>query len=761
MKKTLAILISAILVVAAVCAFTLTSGAAAAPSVTVYVDGGAATELNATTTTVTHAGTGTFAFDAATGTLTLNNFNGNLRVLNKTGDLTVKLVGTNVINTGTAGNVFVINNTAEGAATKITFTGAAATDTLTVKSTGDFLFNLSGKGEMVFKDKANVTIESIKDPIHFAGACVGGGLRMQNDASLYVNFTGTGTRVIGCNNDANATLWMEGGTIKVDALSVGSWGVGLDVHNLEMTAGKIDLNVKTTGQAVVGLRVGAAADGKPASGKGIGNFEGGTVEIDVESTHTPTAVWNGGARVYGIFLLRADALNFDGTTVTINGKMNKHADANTAYWTGSGNLIGSQYSKSINVNAGTITLNGANSDGAFGMEQYAAGQGDLNLNGGTIKGTAQTLIRMWGTNNNVVDFDPDKVDISGFTWTERMVGLGAGKANPEDSASFGNTMLGYKKYPLAAKVTITSASGATYVLNSADTKLPAAALTDLGCAADAVSFEFYNKTYKAPVLTLNGTTDKFAKIDVGGACVIEVKGANVVTDPAVNGGTKVTNQFELRGPALFVGVGTNPTVTVNGSSVGGYNVCVRRYFEVKDVNFTINSENGDAIHMARLGYTNTNEADPNEFVLTGKTVMNVNAYGNGMRNVGGNQIFTMKDDAKLTIKPVAKRGGVDNTVLGNGFQLIADRDDGTGTMYLTMTLSDNAELKIEGKGVECTRLNVARYADTDADTKKQLQSTTKVITTFTLEDNSKFDVEGNGRLCTSPSAAPDPLPTSS
>ena len=759
MKKTLAILISAILVVAAVFAFVLTSGAdvTAATSVEAYIDGSAtATVLDATTTTATHAGTGTFTFDAATGTLTLNNLVGNVRFVNAGGKLIVKLVGTNKIDTGTAGYAFNV----QGADKVTVFTSDSATNSLEVKG-GAYLVQVGGGGLLELEKNAKVTLNAAdKDPLHFGNGSLG--LTMKDNAVLTVNAV-SGKDAVRCNASAvNAKLTMTGNpTLTINASNLANWGTAFTMTNYQVDGGTINVNVSGVGQAIVGLKAGG--DGTTMEGNidnNVSNFNGGTINVTISTTYDP--VNNGdsvnGARCWGIFSNNVKEMNFNGTNVNVTATVdNNNAASNwkgSSTWSATGTMIGTQRTKNFNITAGTFDLKGANCDGAFGLEvnniSNVAVPTAAYITGGTFKGTALTFFHNWSANaKTFVDFE--KADFSGFTATEQLICPGWTAVIP--------TSGDYSYEALATEVQIFGPGGNDsanrVILNGLNKTLTSANATLLGnVATDAVSFtpaKIEGGKLVLPVVALKNIPENtISRIHITGAnhgsASVEVSGKNYITGIAGQ-----SNNFN--GAALFVtGKTADAALTVTGPSDAGYNLCYRRNFSAKDVAITVNGQVGDAVHGARSNYVPDGypvNSYKNEFHLSGKTVMNVNARGQGIDMVGGSQVFTMTDDAKLTIKPIAKVNGADNTVLSNGFIMKLDREDGTGTMTLDFKMSGNAEFKVEGKGVECNRIGVERYASTPNNTtdaaELQVKAETKVLTNFELSDNAKFDVEGNGQ----------------
>ena len=141
MKKTLALLLSCMLVIAVVTAMAIFTSAdvVVAPSVNVNV-GGTTTTLNATTTTVATT-TGTAVFDATTGTLTITNTTGIQQIIGTNAGtvLTVKVVGDNAIGAEGVNNILWGN---EG----------------DLVVTGDGKVDIIGK-EYLFGGNANVTVD--------------------------------------------------------------------------------------------------------------------------------------------------------------------------------------------------------------------------------------------------------------------------------------------------------------------------------------------------------------------------------------------------------------------------------------------------------------------------------------------------------------------------------------------------------------------------------------------------------------------------
>ena len=241
MKKTLAILLSCVLVVVALAAMAIFTSADAtvAPSVNVNV-GGTTTTLDATTTTVA-ATTGTVEFDAATGTLTITNTTGIQQIIgtNVGTVLTVKVVGNNTLGAEGVNNILWGN---EG----------------DLVVTGDGKIDIVGK-EYLFGGNANVTVDG---------------------PTLNISGNGWSQVHIGARS-GNGVLTFKGDSV-INIVN-GSSGPGIDVAGIcssLVITDNVKLTIDTSGTVIQVRTALAPTDALPTSGASV--EISGKAQVDIK-----------------------------------------------------------------------------------------------------------------------------------------------------------------------------------------------------------------------------------------------------------------------------------------------------------------------------------------------------------------------------------------------------------------------------------------------------------------------------------------------
>ena len=223
MKKTLAILLSCMLVIAVVTAMAIFTSAeeTVVKEVSVVTSSGT-TVLNAETSEATDA-TGTIVFDAATGTLTITDTTTIRSIRPASGDkglLTVKVVGENVMDTTTK-----VDNALRSFGGKMIFVGEdSAEDKLIFESDAGANWTLGGGSVVV--DNVTLTIDTVPDGYNI--------VQIPNGESIVVK----GNAVLSVTAGRQAAFDMQGVSdlvVEDDAKvyahipNTGSWG-GTPLH---------------------------------------------------------------------------------------------------------------------------------------------------------------------------------------------------------------------------------------------------------------------------------------------------------------------------------------------------------------------------------------------------------------------------------------------------------------------------------------------------------------------------------------------------
>ncbi|MBO5221089.1 MAG: fibronectin type III domain-containing protein [Clostridia bacterium] len=239
MKKTLAILLSCMLIVGVVFAMALTSSAenAVAASVKIAHTTGETT-LDAATTSLDLT-TGTATFDAATGTLTLNGATGIYKISWVDGTLTVKVVGENTI-TNAEANYAIWGNGVDG--------------NLVITGTGTL--NLTAKAYVLGSQTGDLTIDGPKvnvtstagTAIHTAANGLDSVVTIKGDSVLTVNAAGIG---IDAKGIAPAVYVQDNAKVEVTAT-----GTGINVQanttvNETITKGSATFHMSGKSQVII------------------------------------------------------------------------------------------------------------------------------------------------------------------------------------------------------------------------------------------------------------------------------------------------------------------------------------------------------------------------------------------------------------------------------------------------------------------------------------------------------------------------------
>lgn len=287
MKKSLAILLSLVLVAAAVFALAITANADDATATSVQIKAADGSSVLATldgTTTEYSPASGKISFDAATGTVTLDNVDGEFRIESSAGNVTFKLEGTNVISS--TGNTIWISNGS------VAFNG---TGSLSITNTDSFA--VYANGDMIIDDAA-ITVNSTNIIYEWHSAVyVEGGFEM-NSGSLVINAT--------CTNSASP--------VGVALMMMGS----IEDSVANFNGGEIEINVSNTyvpdangNDRVIGIYGGALS---------AMNFNGTDVTINAtceKGDNVTTA--NAPSSTGLIFTQKAGEINLNAGDIALNG----------------------------------------------------------------------------------------------------------------------------------------------------------------------------------------------------------------------------------------------------------------------------------------------------------------------------------------------------------------------------------------------------------------------------------------------------------
>lgn len=348
MKKSLAILLSLVLVAAAVFALAITANADDATATSVQIKAADGSSVLATldnTTTEYSPASGKISFDSATGTVTLDSVDGEFRIESSAGNVTFKLEGTNVISS--TGNTISISNGS------VAFNG---TGSLSITNTDSFAVYVNG--DMIIDDAA-ITVNStnIINEWHSAVYVVGG--FEMNSGSLVINAActnsaspvGVALMMMGSIEDSVANF--NGGEIEINVSNayvpstsgndrvIGIYGGKLTAMNfngtdvtINATCEKGDDVITANAPSTTGLifTQGAGEINLKAGNIALNGGEGSIAAIGTESAATIVSItdaivtgdsqclvqpWNGGPR-YDI--ASADLSGFTSYESTIGAK---------------------------------------------------------------------------------------------------------------------------------------------------------------------------------------------------------------------------------------------------------------------------------------------------------------------------------------------------------------------------------------------------------------------------------------------------------
>lgn len=408
MKKTLAIILSCLLIVGVVFAMAISSAAdgADAPAelfattVQVHLPDGAdeddlediaflgrqplyedaekpTTITGYSTTDVKNSltvGEGTLVLDPATGTVTTTNVTGIHALKCYTGSMTLVVKGTNTFNVASGNNVQVdFYQAANAEAGTPEYRG-----NLVIK--GDGILNANSAGYNICSNSGALAIigdvtlnaeSTTNEAIHVA-------VKNNNLSDLVIGGNAK-VNIVSKNNGIRMAnngkfIVKDNAKIDINCLEMPKWKAAVMVNGFEMISGTLDIDVASgSATEITGLNVQT----------GAAKFIGGKVNVSV--THT-NASFN---RAYGLFFKNNTDVTFSGTEVFVNTKQGKVGDANA--------VIGIQgTTKVINIIGGKISFTSDKfTAGFFGVNVEGCA---VNISGGEISGTANSFVYSQGAN---------------------------------------------------------------------------------------------------------------------------------------------------------------------------------------------------------------------------------------------------------------------------------------------------------------------------------------------------------------------------
>ncbi len=428
MKKTLAILISCVILVSALFAVSMifsanTNGEVYATTVEITLEDGSVVYLGKQPNVTNGALTGeysenvinylalpkngTMTFDEKTGTLQIEDVSGVKKIESLTGSLVLVVRGNNTVISDSDNAISVHYVEKDGETVK-------AVGNLTIK--GDGSLTASSPRYTVISKCGNieitgsVTLEAIAtetratkyyekeengkiistftnfgsaDAIHTSnGGGNGNFIRFGGDCHVIAKSHTAST--VRTNTTDSSVFVTDRAKVEVISEVKQGWGSGVSTENFMITGGTLDISVSspimdTTNKATVGLNV----------QNGSAKFYGGTVNIKVDGSSD---------RAYGMFFKSAnremDSVEFAGTVVnmTVTNKLDNEQ--------GKG-IIGLQGTKApdISITGGKIVYSG--DDNTRGLFNVNAPGCNISITGGNITGTAKSFIYLQGYNCNL------------------------------------------------------------------------------------------------------------------------------------------------------------------------------------------------------------------------------------------------------------------------------------------------------------------------------------------------------------------------
>ena len=401
MRKIAGLVAMLLLITVAVLAFSLSGSAAGNPCTEVKIG---TTTLNASNKTLS-AGGGTASFDPATGTLTLNNVQGIDQISSVEGDLTILAVGTNTLSTTKS---FVVNtdlgNLTFGGTGSLSMTGTTYGVyakrgsmtfqdgvTVSVKTGSTYVLGNSGENDIVFTGSSKVTLEGTGDKLIFHNNIGSNKVSVQQTAQVTVKAPScTAGNVLSI-----ADLEVLGGTLNVTMEKLSAYGISCKAFR--QTAGTVtlktvnagadamyctafeksggDMSVEVNGNASVTKIQGIFVAGNDDT---VATFGGGTMTFTMNSVN-PAA-----SHLHALYFHHLKKANFSGTEFTFNINTPNVGTFSSAILTG--------WSQEISMTGGKIVANLNDKTTGLICPRYAMDDFVLNVSGGTVTGTAPSLL---------------------------------------------------------------------------------------------------------------------------------------------------------------------------------------------------------------------------------------------------------------------------------------------------------------------------------------------------------------------------------
>ncbi len=707
MKKTYAILLSLVLVVAAVFALSVSASADAplATSVTVTHQSGSVTLDGTTTEFVGSAATGTtgkITFDAAKAELTLENVTGVKKIT--TSDVaTIIVKGENTLKDETADNI-------------IRHDSSDNTSLLTIK--GDGVLNVIGKQYTIVSTASlevtgNVILNAetlLKDSTGWSEAI------HINNAGLDLIFSGNAVVTAKSHCTAAIRNAAAGSIVIKDNAKVNavmddvSWDTAraIDAKNFKMTGG--ELNVDMFGARVPGV---ANFYGVHVEG---GKMEvlGGKLNVSVGSAYVGTT------GLVAINLVNASPVVFEKADVNLTVEYARsHSDSPAViHLSGVSGMKVTDCNIKIDAEKSTSMISPLNVGDTAETAVF-----DLDFTRTKIEGIAAYMVSSTDTDKEKtpyvsainVDFDKSNTaDVRVNTAVVNDVCKAKTDASFLSGADFASKVALITGSPITKVVTvsITPPIGADFTLSARKRTLTAEEAAKLGVSQDSIVYDPHTAS-----VTINNMNGDVNRLYANGPVTYVVKGENSIT--------MLPNSAD----AAF-GAGDKMIVTGDGSlTVSGGNcavMCPGEMIFEGYVKLKVISHSTNAIHISC-----TSDPGPCSLVVRGNAQLDVLATSRGIHNPGAKPSVLIQDDAKVSIAPLG-------STMTQGIYLLADIDDGTGSQDAVVEVSGNASLKID-KAASVGILYQYTAKD-DGENKKAIDEKTVINTILNISGNAKVDV---------------------
>ncbi len=710
MKKTLAIVLSCVVLVAAFFAVAMITSADAtdvyASTVEVILADGSTVYLGKQPTfgTGDDAGNivgyqddnilniltlkeGTMKFDETTGTLTVDGVNGVKKISTITGSLVIVAKGVNVVDNSGADRAIVVDykDYADAGKTVLKNVGnLTIKGDGTLKATSNKYTIMTSCGNLEVTGDVTVESTGTQDAFHASNGTSsfdvdGNWMKFSGNSKVTVTTTaGCGIRT----NRADSSIYItENANVTINSTITANWSAALKCHNFEMSGGTCTLKVK--GGSGVPAPVGLDVHGGAGT---FAKFTGGTLDIDVESV---------GDRGHGILLYNTITNEFSGTVVDVNVKSASKAGNSTS----SGGIVVQNRTSPVSdmnvaISGGLINVvTDANTNGYFYLED----RGLISITGGTLTGsslqffhaveTGNTL-NISGGNFNVTSSDAniygsDKITQSGTTidataktFTQGTVGTvapvsktcsqasNAVKTPVEVTENSTATVSPVIKLADATVVTVTSTTpyvGATEVISVAGNKATQAAKQFDAAPEAPVNVKFSNITTTGATVSWDATNNATAyAVYVGGQKVGEtdqntysfaLTGLTAKTEYKVQ--IEASNQIGTSPKSAEV---TLTTATEGVAASVTITPATGDAVELNAANTTYNGATGTAVFDAATGTLTITDLTGVKGIFAGDMLTEFNLIAKGtntfdsdLANVLKGGYFTIAGDGKIVV----------------------------------------------------------------------------------------------------------------